>query len=165
MSAPRDLDEVRRELQRRGYLSHRLERFLLQDALRPERPGRALVSLAVKIGLLAGSALALVNASALAAANSLFERSPGDLVALFLHLLPPLAVASGLGFLLVAALFLGLLARLPRRRFEPLRWAAAFAVAATVLAVGVARGWDLLVALPRWQRLVAAVALPLVGAA
>lgn len=165
MNAPRDLDEVRRELQRRGYLSHRLERFLLQDALKPDRPGWALVTLAVKIGLLAGSALALVNALALAAANDLFERSPGDLLPLFLHLLPPLALASGLGFLAVAGVFLGLLSRLPRRRFEPVRLAAAFVVAAGVIGLGVARGWELIVDLPRWQRLVAAIALPLVGAA
>src|SRR5262245_2868966 len=34
-SAQDDLDEVRSELRRLGYLNHGFERFLLQDALRP----------------------------------------------------------------------------------------------------------------------------------
>lgn len=165
MSAPRGLDEVRRELQRLGYLSHRLERFLLQDALKPDRPGRTLVSLAIKIGLLAGCALALVNAFALAAANGLLASASADLPLLFLHLWPPLAVASGLGFLAVAGVFLAILARWPRRRLAPLRGAAAVTVAALVVGLGLSRGWELVLGLPRWQRVVVALALPLLAAA
>ena len=57
MSDPRALEIARRELQRLGYLSHRVERFLLRDALEPVGEPRALALLAAKVGLLAGMLL------------------------------------------------------------------------------------------------------------
>ena len=80
MSDPRALEIARRELQRLGYLSHRVERFLLRDALEPVGEPRALALLAAKVGLLAGMLLALANTLALASANSLFANSPIDLL-------------------------------------------------------------------------------------
>ena len=60
MSDPRELEIARRELQRLGYLSHRVERFLLRDALEPVGEPRALALLAGKVGLLAGITRAFV---------------------------------------------------------------------------------------------------------
>ena len=74
MSDPRELELARRELQRLGYLSHRVERFLLRDALEPVGEPRALALLAAKVGLLAGMLLALANTLALASANGLLAR-------------------------------------------------------------------------------------------
>src|SRR5215470_4799168 len=91
---PGDLDGVRSELRRLGYLSHRFERYLLQDALRPRRPGRTLLDLTAKVALLSGAALALVLAFALAAANRSLTATPLDLLALFLHLFPPIAAVA-----------------------------------------------------------------------
>src|SRR4051794_41909273 len=91
-----DLEQVRSELRRLGYLNHGVERFLLQDALRPQRPGRTLVHLTVKVGLLSGIALALALALALVMANA--EAGGGalpiflDTLALFLHLFPPISL-------------------------------------------------------------------------
>src|SRR5262245_51089394 len=94
-----DLEAVRSELRRLGYLNHGVERFLLQDALRPQRPGRVLLHLTVKVGLLSGVALALALALALVTANA--ETSAGpvaiflDTLVLFLHLFPPISVVAG----------------------------------------------------------------------
>src|SRR6187399_815929 len=98
MSDKHALDVARRELQRLGYLSHRVERFLLSDALSPAAEPVAFTVLALKVGLLAGTLLALGNAFALALANDLLSAAPGDLFPLFLHLLPPLVLASAAGF-------------------------------------------------------------------
>src|ERR1700720_4663030 len=49
-----ELERARLELRRLGYLDHGLERFLLQDALRPRQPLRTMALLALKVGLLAG---------------------------------------------------------------------------------------------------------------
>src|SRR6476619_2360922 len=91
-----DLEGARSEPRRLGYLDHRFERFLLQDALRPRQPGRALLLLTAKVGLLAGVALALALALALAVANRNLTASPLDLAALFLHLFLPISVVTGL---------------------------------------------------------------------
>src|SRR5580698_3834596 len=87
------LERARLELRRLGYLDHGLERFLLQDALRPRRPLRTLGALAAKVGLLGGGILALALAVALATANGSLASSPLDLPVLFLHLFPPVSAA------------------------------------------------------------------------
>jgi hypothetical protein len=165
VSDPRELDRIRRELQRLGYLSHRIDRLLLSDALAPRRPFRGLVTLAGKIGVLAGSVLAAVSALALAAANGAPPGSPFDLLPLFLHLWLPLAVSSALGFLVVAGLFRAAVGAVPPRRLEALRVGAALAATGLLALVALVRGWELLVALPRWQRALAGLALPLATAA
>src|SRR5215208_7121010 len=86
-----ELEGVRSELRRLGYLGHGFERLLLQDALRPRRPWRTLASLTGRVAALGGLALALVLAFALAAANGNLEASPLDLLPLLVHLFPPLA--------------------------------------------------------------------------
>ena len=53
MTSGHDLDGVRSELRRLGYLDRGFERFLLQDALKPRQPARALLGLIAKVGLLA----------------------------------------------------------------------------------------------------------------
>ncbi|HSG38528.1 MAG TPA: hypothetical protein VLE27_02725, partial [Thermoanaerobaculia bacterium] len=69
MTSGHDLEGVRSELRRLGYLDHGFERFLLQDALRPRQTASTLLWLTAKVGLLAGMALALALALALAVAN------------------------------------------------------------------------------------------------
>ncbi len=165
MSDPRELEIARRELQRLGYLSHRVERFLLRDALAPVGDPRALAHLAWKVGLLAGMLLALANTLALAAANGLFAAAPADLLPLFLHLLPPLVIASAAGFVAVVAGFLFALKLFPRRSLEWLILGVTFVATALLFGWAVLRAWDLLLGLPRWQRVVAGIALPLVAAA
>ena len=165
MNEPRELGDVRRELQRLGYLSHRVERFLLQDALVPRDPWHGVPLLAAKVGLLAGSLLAAANALALAAANGALTSSPFDLLPLFLHLLPPLALGSALGFVGLVAIFVGARTAFPRRSLDLLRVGAALAATALLVGAGVLLGWDFLVALPRAGRAVAAAAVPLVAAA
>lgn len=165
MSDPRELEIARRELQRLGYLSHRVERFLLRDALEPVGDPRALAHLAGKVGLLAGMLLALANTLALAAANGLFAAAPGDLLPLFLHLLPPLVAAAGAGFVAVVAGFLFALKLFPRRSLEWLILGVTFVATALLFGWAIFRASDLLLGLPRWQRVVAGIALPLVAAA
>src|SRR6478672_9916508 len=92
-----NLEGVRSELRRLGYLDHRFERFLLQDALRSRQTAGTVLLLTAKVGLLSGLALAL--ALALAVANGNLTASPLDLVPLFLHLFPPISLAAGLAFL------------------------------------------------------------------
>src|SRR4028118_1202685 len=57
-SSAHDLEEVRSELRRLGYLNHGFERFLLQDALRPRRPRPTLLRLTLQVGLIPGLVLA-----------------------------------------------------------------------------------------------------------
>jgi hypothetical protein len=141
-----DLEAVRSELRRLGYLNHGVERFLLQDALRPQRPGRTLVHLVVKVGLLSGVALALALALALVTANA--EASAGpvaiflDTLALFLHLFPPISVVTGLAFLVLCGVLLAVLRIYPVRRIEALSLAAAVGAGAAGLALALrgARG-------------------------
>jgi hypothetical protein len=165
MSDSRDLELARRELLRLGYLSHRVERFLLRDALEPVGEPRVLALLALKVGLLAGSLLALANTLALAVANGLLAAAPFDLLPLFLHLLPPLFVGAALGFLATVAGFLFALKLFPRRSLEWLILGVTFLATALLFGWAVLRAGDLLFGLPRWQRVVAGVALPLVAAA
>jgi len=114
----RDLDSVRAELRRLGYLSDRFDRFLLQDALRPRASAGAVASAALRVGVLAGGVLALVAALALAAANGNLAATPFDLLPLFLHLLAPAALTAVAAFLLLASVLFVLL-RLDRgRRIE-----------------------------------------------
>jgi len=165
MSDPHQLELARRELQRLGYLSHRVERFLLRDALEPVGEPRALALLALKVGLLAGSLLALANTLALAAANGLLAGAPFDLLPLFLHLAPPLILAAALGFVAVVAGFLFAQKLFPRRSLEWLILGVTFLATALLFGWAVLRASDLLFGLPRWQRVVAGVALPLVAVA
>ena len=134
-----DLEAVRSELRRLGYLNHGVERFLLQDALRPQRPGRVLLHLTVKVGLLSGVALALALALALVTANA--EASAGpvaiflDTLVLFLHLFPPISVVVGVAFLILSFVLLGVLRLYPVRRIETLSLAAAVGAGAAALAL------------------------------
>ena len=135
----RELERVRGELRRLGYLSDRFDRFLLQDALRPRGAGRALAGLALRVGVLAGVGVALVLVLALAVANGLLGTSPFDLAVLFAHVALPVAAASGLAFVLLAALLAGLLRLYPARRIESLSLGVALAAGAGVGALAVAR--------------------------
>ncbi len=150
-----DLDEVRSELRRLGYLNHGFERFLLQDALRPRRPGPTLVRLTLKIGLLAGLVLALPLALGLVIANAAPEPAPLDIsldtLALFLHLFLPISAAVGLGFLALCGIVLAVLRFSHVRRIETL----SLAFALTVGALG------LLLALQGLRALLAESRLPL----
>jgi len=143
-----DLEAVRSELRRLGYLNHGVERFLLQDALRPQRPGRTLVHLVVKVGLLSGGALALALALALVTANA--EASVGpvgiffDTLALFLHLFPPIAMVAGLSFLALCGVMLAILRIYHVRRIEALSLAAAVAAGAAGLALALRGAQSLL---------------------
>jgi hypothetical protein len=141
-----DLEQVRSELRRLGYLNHGVERFLLQDALRPQRAGRTLFHLTVKVGLLSGGALALVLALALVTANAVPSTGPWriflDTLALFLHLFPPIAALAALAFLALGGMILAVLRIYPVRRIETLSLAAAVGAGALGLALALrgARG-------------------------
>jgi hypothetical protein len=133
VSAP-ELEDVRADLRRLGYLSGRFDRFLLQDALKPRRPGRAAAVLTVRVALLGGGALAAAFAVALAVVNGNLEASPFDLAVLFVHLLPWSVLAAGLAFLALAGLLVLVLTLYPVRRIESLSVAVAL-VAGVALAV------------------------------
>jgi hypothetical protein len=133
-----ELEKVRSELRRLGYLDHGFERFLLQDALRPRRPLRTLVQLTLKVGLLAGGALAFVLTLALAVANDMLVAvrpadAALDLGALFLHLFPPASAAAALAFLVLCGLILLAIRLYHVRRIETLSLAAAVAAGAAGL--------------------------------
>lgn len=134
MATGEKLDEVRSELRRLGYLDHRFERFLLQDALRPRAPLRTVVDLTVRVALLAGGVSAVALALALVAANGGFAASPLDVVVLFLHLFPPISFAAGLGFLALCGIVLLVLRVYHVKRIEAASLGAA--VAAGALALG-----------------------------
>ncbi|HZF10411.1 MAG TPA: alkaline phosphatase family protein [Thermoanaerobaculia bacterium] len=157
---PDDLAGVRSELKRLGYLSHRFERYLLQDALRPERPWRTLLDLTAKVALLSGAALALVLAFALAAANGSLTATPLDLLVLFLHLFPPIAAVAGAGFLALCGLVILVLKLYPIRRIETLALAAAVAAGAAGLGLALVAGREIVAGSPRWQLAVVGVAAP-----
>jgi hypothetical protein len=138
-----DLERVRSELRRLGYLNHGFERFLLQDALRPRRPLRTLALLTVKVGLLAGVVLALASAFTLAVANADLASPLAttlDTGALFLHLFPPLAGATALAFLALCGVLLAVLRLYPVRHIETLALAAAMAAGAAGLALALLLG-------------------------
>lgn len=142
-----DLDGVRSELRRLGYLDHGFERFLLQDALRPRQPLRTLVLLTAKVGLLAGLGLSLVLAFGLVAANSVGPASALDVsrdtAVLFLHLFPPISSVAALAFLALCGLVLLVLRVYPVRHIETLSLAAAGVAGAAGLAgaLRLAGGW------------------------
>lgn len=156
----RDLEGVRAELRRLGYLSYGVERFLLQDALRPRARAASMLRLALRVALLAGLVLAPALALALGAANGNLESTPGDLPVLFLHVLLPAALAGGLGFLFLQ----GMLAlALRSSRWGPETWARGMALGAgaAIAAAAVQRAGGLLTAGPFWQRGLLALAAAL----
>lgn len=139
-----DLEGVRSELRRLGYLDHGFERFLLQDALRPRQPARTLLLLTAKVGLLSGLALALVLALALAVANGNLTASPLDLGALFLHLFPPISIATGLAFLVLCGVIVLVIRLYHVRRIETLSLVVALAAGAGLLAFALRIGQEVL---------------------
>jgi hypothetical protein len=152
---------VRDELRRLGYLSHRLDRYLLQDALRPQHGAGTLARLAAKVGLLIGLPAALAAAAALAFANGGLGHTPLDLLPLTLHLLPLFALTTGVGtFLLCLAITLLLRLR-PVRRVEPLSLSAATVVGLLTMAAGLWFGRDLLAEAQTGDRVLLALAVPL----
>jgi hypothetical protein len=152
MSPPgHDLEGVRSELRRLGYLDHRFERFLLQDALRSRQPARTLLLLTAKVGVLAGMALALVLALALAVANGTLSASPLDLVPLFLHLFPPLSLATGLAFLALCGVILLVIRLYHVRRIEALALAMAVVAGGAVMAFALRLGVEVLAEGRLWQ--------------
>jgi hypothetical protein len=144
MTPAHDLDGVRSELRRLGYLDRGFERFLLQDALKPRQPARALLGLIAKVGLLAGLALAAALSLALAVANGSLTASPLDLFALFLHLFPPLAFSTGLAFLVLCGVILVVIRLTHVRRIETLSLVVALAAGAGVLALALRLGREVL---------------------
>src|SRR3954470_1534524 len=146
-----DLEGVRSELRRLGYLDHRFERFLLQDALRPRQPVRTLLLLTAKVGLLAGLALALVLALALAVANGNLTASPLDLIPLFLHLFLPISLATGLAFLALCGVIVLVIRLYHVRRIEALSLAMALAAGAGVLAFALRLGGEALAEGRLWE--------------
>lgn len=135
MAAP-DLEQVRAELQRLGYLTRGLERVLLQDALRPPTPGRALAALALREGALAGVLLAVAGAFALAFSNGNLGASPFDVVPLFLHLLLPGVVAAAAGFAGLGGLLALVIAIAGRRALGGLSTGLALAATAGLALLG-----------------------------
>jgi hypothetical protein len=139
-----DLEGVRSELRRLGYLDHGFERFLLQDALRPRQPARTLFLLTAKVGLLSGLALALILALALAVANGNLTASPLDLIALFLHLFPPISIFTGLAFLALCGVILLVIRLYHVRRIETLSLDGAPTAGAGLLALALRIGREVL---------------------
>lgn len=135
-----DLDTVRSELRRLGYLNHGFGRFLLQDALRPQRPWPTLLRLTLKVGLLAGLVLALPLALGLVIANAAPEPDALDIsldtLALFLHLFLPISAAVAFGFLALCGFVLAVLRFSHVRRIETLSLALALLVGALGLLLG-----------------------------
>jgi hypothetical protein len=157
------LEEVRGELQRLGYLDRRMERYLLQDAFRPEAPGRTVALLTSKIAFLIGLPVALLLTLVVAAQGGLFETSPFDLLPLFLHLLLPTLLLLGGAFLLLALLLVALLRLTHFRRIDASAFAlAALAAAAAVLLLALF-GREARSSLPDAAALLLVLALPAVG--
>lgn len=164
-----NISDVRSQLRRLGYLDHSVERFLLQDALRPEQPLRTVLLLSAKVGLLSGSLLAVAAALVLAALNGLLQRGrsasdPFDILPLFLHLVPPFAVLVGAGFLVLAGVLALVLHLSHTRRIELASFATATAVGTVAVAFLASRSRPLLAALERWQQGLLAVVVALLTA-
>ncbi len=140
------LERARLELRRLGYLDHGLERFLLQDALRPRQPLRTMALLAAKVGVLMGGVLAAAMAVALAAANGSVAASPLDVPVLFLHLFPPAAAAAAAAFLALASAVLLVLRFSPVRRIEAVALATALVAGLAGLALALWEGRETLAA-------------------
>jgi len=162
VSEPERLDEVRRELVRLGYLSHRFERFLLRDVLVPRGGWSGLARLALRAGVVVGALLGVVQAIALAVANRAFA-SPLETVALALHVILPTIAGASLGLLVLLLAFRLWLARSPRRALGAGRLALAASAALAVVVAGLAIGWPFLVELPRAARVASAALVPLVA--
>lgn len=160
MATGEDLDRVRSELRRLGYLDHGFERFLLQDALRPRAPLRTVVYLTARVALLAGGVSAAALALALVAANGGFSSSPLDVAALFLHLFPPISLAAGLGFLALCGVVLLVLRLYPVKRIEAVSLAAAAAAGATALGLILLGGRELVLEGNRTLLVVLGLAAP-----
>jgi len=161
MGKAENLDQVRSELRRLGYLDHGFERFLLQDALRPRAPLRTVVDLTARVALLAGGVSAAALALALVAANGGFSSSPLDVAALFLHLFPPISFAAGLGFLALCGIVLLVLRLYPVKRIEAVSLAAAAAAGAAALGLILLGARELIHEGNRTLLLVLALAAPL----
>jgi hypothetical protein len=130
-----ELERARAELRRLGYLDHGLERFLLQDALRPRQPLRTLALLTLKVGVLGGGLLAAALAVALAMANGSVAAAPLDLPVLFLHLFPPVSITAALAFLALGSAVLLVLRLYPVRRIEAVALATALVAGVAGLAL------------------------------
>lgn len=129
-----DLESIRAELRRRGYLQRGVDRVLLQDALRPRGAGAAVARLAVRVGVPVGAALAVAAGSALAQVNGNLRSDPGDAAVLAAHLLLPSVAVACVAFALLYLLLMPLV-RTARGGF----YAAAAAVSvslATLVAAG-----------------------------
>ncbi len=161
-SAGSSLPEVRSELRRLGYLDHQVERYLLQDVLKPERPLETLAHLAVKVGLLIGLPSALLGALVLAGANGFLHSSPFDVLPLFAHLLPVTVLGPGLSFLGLAGLFALFLRWTHLRRIEAASLGLAMVAASIAVVTAIQQvGWSSLFELPRWQLASLVALLPL----
>jgi hypothetical protein len=158
-----EIEAVRSELQRLGYLSHRVERYLLQDALRPERPLVTVSLLAAKVGVLGGALLAVGAALLLATWNPQITTEPFDLPILVLHLLAPATLVFGLAFLLLAGVLSATLHFRPGLRIDALSLSVGLAGGAGLAALALWRGRELVAPLP-WSA-VGAMALGGAGAA
>ncbi|HEY0408954.1 MAG TPA: hypothetical protein VGE42_01675, partial [Candidatus Dormibacteraeota bacterium] len=119
-----------------------------------------LLDLTAKVGLLGGAGVAFVLAFALAAANGSLTATPLDLLALFVHLFPPIAVVAAAGFLVLCGVVILVLKLYHVRRIETLALAAAVAAGAAGLGLALWRGRELVAGSPRWQLAVMAVAAP-----
>ena len=151
---------MRSELRRLGYLSPRFDRYLLQDALRPQAPVATLAILAAKVGLLSGILLAAVAAVGLAAANGSLRATPFDVLPLFLHLAVPSSGLAALAFLALAALLVAALRLLPGLRIERLALAGAVLAASAATAPALWRLREVLALAPPGQLAALALALP-----
>src|SRR6185295_447132 len=143
-----EAEAVRAELQRLGYLSHRVERYLLTDALRPERVGATVVVLAAKLGLLGGSLVAVGSALLLLAWNPPLASVPFDLAVLVLHLLPVSALVVGVAFLVLAGVLATLLRLRPALRIDSLSLVVGIVGGVGLLGWVLWRGRELLAPLP-----------------
>jgi hypothetical protein len=161
MATGEELDRVRSELRRLGYLDHGFERFLLQDALRPRAPLGTVLRLTARVALLAGGVTAAALALALVAANGGFSTSPLDVAALFLHLFFPISAAAGLGFLALCGLVLLVLRLYPVRRIEAVSLAVAAAVGVSALGLALWGARELVREGQRPLLIVLAVAAPI----
>jgi hypothetical protein len=139
----RDLDSVRAELQRRGYLTHAVERALLQDALRPRATAAALARLALRVGALGGVAVAIALGLGLVAANGGLAARPADAAVVAAHLYVPAALGVAIAFALLCAVPLAAVRLSPQRGVETVSLITALAAAAAAAAVALAslRAW------------------------
>ncbi|MEM9556774.1 MAG: hypothetical protein AAGC60_21115 [Acidobacteriota bacterium] len=155
----RELDSVRSELRSLGYLDDSVERYLLQDALRPERPGEALRHLTIKVGTLLGIPAAGLGVLALGALHGHLQAAPFDLVPLFVHLALPLVVGCGLGFALLASGVVLLLRLTHARRIEAVSFAVATLAAVVVVLLAVDSAREVFAA-SRWAAALLLAAVP-----